>query len=669
MYGDLDSPRRGLPVPGRAGRRAGAGRRLPARPRAPVPGGVRRRRWRRTAGSSSTPTSSASTRPGSASAATRPAATSRRASRSRPPGTGWPLAFQLLVYPATDAGRETRSCASCSREGFYLTSDFMDLGRRGYYRRRRPTCDDPRLSPLYADLPGRPGAGATSCTAGFDPLRDEGEAYAAPARRRRGRGRAAPLPRPDPRLLQHRRGRPHDAGREPPDRPGPGFRLVVNGARAAGYPRPVRRILSMVVVALLASAAFAAPAHAMTPGPTASAERGQPRALFFGDSYFVGGGCSPDAKQDMAHLAGTELGYRTTVRGAGGTGFVAANPDYDLPPYLGQIQDGALDVRNPKLVVIEGGSNDVGRPVGEVRTNARKILRIAAAQVPARAGRPGRAARPVRRLRRQHPDPQRAAGGRQEAGRAVHRRHDLARRPPRVAVRRLRAPDVRRPGAARGAAREGAQEARRLIRRTWGPLGRLQWRCGTPGPSAGRGAAAPRPRGLCRGRERHAAGELGQADHSRGPGGPLAHRPGEPAGADRVRPRVGADHVAVLRRLLHRRGRLHRPEELHGRDRRPSARLAVPDPRWRRHRLRVRQPGLRHPGLPRADPGRRARRGPGRLAGHRGRRQRQERRPADWSPGARSGPSRPRPSGTRRPGWCWSGRWTRPSTASPTPTA
>ena len=40
-----------------------------------------------------------------------------------------------------------------------------------------------------------------------------------------------------------------------------------------------------------------------------------------------------------------------------------------------------------------------------------------------------------------------------------------------------------------------------------------------------------------------------------------------------------------------------------------------------------------------------------------------------WSPGARSGPSRPRRSGTRRPGWCWSGRWTRPSTASPTPTA
>ena len=143
----------------------------------------------------------------------------------------------------------------------------------------------------------------------------------------------------------------------------------------------MRRILSLVV-ALLASAMFGAPAHAMTPRPTASAERGHPRAIFFGDSYFVGGGCSPDAKQDMAYLAGTELGYRTTVRGAGGTGFVAANPEYDLPPYLGQIRDGELDVRGPELVVIAGGSNDVGLPVTQVKRNARKILDIARNKYP-----------------------------------------------------------------------------------------------------------------------------------------------------------------------------------------------------------------------------------------------------------------------------------------------
>ena len=144
----------------------------------------------------------------------------------------------------------------------------------------------------------------------------------------------------------------------------------------------MRRILALVIVALLASAAFSAPARAMAPRPPASAERGQPRALFFGDSYFVGGGCSPDAKRGMAYLAGTELGYRTTVRGAGGTGFVAANPEYDRPPYLGQIRDGALDVGDPELVVIAGGANDVGLPLARVKRNATKILGIARKKYP-----------------------------------------------------------------------------------------------------------------------------------------------------------------------------------------------------------------------------------------------------------------------------------------------
>ena len=111
-------------------------------------------------------------------------------------------------------------------------------------------------------------------------------------------------------------------------------------------------------------------------------EKRHPRALFFGDSYFVGGGCSPDRNRDMAAVAGRSLGYQPTVRGAGGTGFVAANPEYDLPPYLAQIQDGALDVKNPRLVVIQGGSNDVGMSTTAVRANARKILGIARQKYP-----------------------------------------------------------------------------------------------------------------------------------------------------------------------------------------------------------------------------------------------------------------------------------------------
>jgi acetyl esterase len=87
---------------------------------------------------------------------------------------GLPLAFQLLVYPATDAVRETAS-ADLFSEGFYLTRDFMDLANQHYLAGADPR--DPRISPRYADLPAGL-APAYVATAGFDPLRDEGEAYA-----------------------------------------------------------------------------------------------------------------------------------------------------------------------------------------------------------------------------------------------------------------------------------------------------------------------------------------------------------------------------------------------------------------------------------------------------------------------------------------------------------
>jgi acetyl esterase len=87
---------------------------------------------------------------------------------------GLPLAHQLLVYPVTDAVRDTES-ARMFAAGFYLTRRFMDLAGESYIVDHDHR--DPRISPLYADLPAGL-APALLVTAGFDPLRDEGEAYA-----------------------------------------------------------------------------------------------------------------------------------------------------------------------------------------------------------------------------------------------------------------------------------------------------------------------------------------------------------------------------------------------------------------------------------------------------------------------------------------------------------
>jgi len=83
--------------------------------------------------------------------------------------------LQWLIYPATDLAAETRSHSSCA-QGFLLTQDDMNWFR-GQYLNDLAEVADPRVSPLKAaDLGGLPPA--LVFTAGFDPLRDEGQAYA-----------------------------------------------------------------------------------------------------------------------------------------------------------------------------------------------------------------------------------------------------------------------------------------------------------------------------------------------------------------------------------------------------------------------------------------------------------------------------------------------------------
>jgi acetyl esterase len=84
-------------------------------------------------------------------------------------------AYQLLVYPTVDFSRRRRS-RDLYGEGFFLSNRFMDQCSEAYVPDVADH-EDPRVSPLLApDLGGLPPAYVV--TAGFDPLRDEGQAYA-----------------------------------------------------------------------------------------------------------------------------------------------------------------------------------------------------------------------------------------------------------------------------------------------------------------------------------------------------------------------------------------------------------------------------------------------------------------------------------------------------------
>jgi acetyl esterase len=94
--------------------------------------------------------------------------------RARDEG-GPPLVFQLLVYPVTDSRMDTESYVE-NASGYFLTAETM-RNFWGSYLASPAEATNPYASPMHAeDLSGLPPA--LVITAGYDPLRDEGEAYA-----------------------------------------------------------------------------------------------------------------------------------------------------------------------------------------------------------------------------------------------------------------------------------------------------------------------------------------------------------------------------------------------------------------------------------------------------------------------------------------------------------
>lgn len=87
---------------------------------------------------------------------------------------------QMLIYPIVDFTAQTRS-RTLFAESFFLTKHDIDWFGDQYLGSSEIEATDPTVSPLLAqDLSGLPPA--LVVTAGFDPLRDEGDNYAAALR-------------------------------------------------------------------------------------------------------------------------------------------------------------------------------------------------------------------------------------------------------------------------------------------------------------------------------------------------------------------------------------------------------------------------------------------------------------------------------------------------------
>ena len=89
-----------------------------------------------------------------------------------------PIVFQLLVYPVVDCRMNTPSYIE-NAEGYFLTASSMAWFVDHYLSAGDGSVDDPRVSPLLAaDEVLATSPPSMVITAGFDPLRDEGAAYA-----------------------------------------------------------------------------------------------------------------------------------------------------------------------------------------------------------------------------------------------------------------------------------------------------------------------------------------------------------------------------------------------------------------------------------------------------------------------------------------------------------
>lgn len=86
------------------------------------------------------------------------------------------IAHQVLFYPVTAAPYHDHESRVENAEGYFLEADFMDWCTEQYIQSPAHGRNEYAVPLLVEDLTGLPPA--TVVTAGFDPLRDEGDEYA-----------------------------------------------------------------------------------------------------------------------------------------------------------------------------------------------------------------------------------------------------------------------------------------------------------------------------------------------------------------------------------------------------------------------------------------------------------------------------------------------------------
>ena len=156
------------------------------------------------------------------------------------------LVAQILLYPVLDLDLDRSDRYPSLRDnadGYYVTRDELRWCVRNYLPAGTDPAD-PRISPvLHPDLTGLPAT--VLAVAQYDPLRDQGTAYAQRPPGRVRPGDRAPRARAHPRLLRHarrHRGRRRRDGPGPPQRPrGPRGHIQPRGPvirRACGPARP-----------------------------------------------------------------------------------------------------------------------------------------------------------------------------------------------------------------------------------------------------------------------------------------------------------------------------------------------------------------------------------------------------------------------------------------------